>query len=132
MAERPERGWLGYGVDAGAEARPGVPRERRERDVRPRGEPPAPQRGAALLARSGLRAPTPVFGTAQPARGLSGALRRVAYRIPEQRTGRWALLLAADRVDVLEHRVARGWWLLPAAAALALGYAAASRALARR
>jgi hypothetical protein len=73
----------------------------------------------------------PAFGAALPARGLSGVVRRAAYRIPERRPARWVLLLAADRIDVLEGRAARGWWILPAAAALALGYVAASR-LARR
>jgi hypothetical protein len=70
-----------------------------------------------------------VFGTAQPARGVSGAIRRVAYRLPEHRAGRWALLLLADRVDVVEHRAA---WLVPAAVALGVGYAVVSRALVRR
>jgi hypothetical protein len=121
---------VGKGSDAAREARPGVPRA----------SPPAPhpgahwerpeqQRGTALLARSGLHAATPVFGTAQPARGLAGVVRRAAYRVPEHRAGRWALLLAADRIDVLEHRAA---WLLPATVALALGYAVVSRAVGRR
>lgn len=123
---------MGYGVDAGAAARPGVPRE----GPTPPGEPvrselPEPQRGAALLSRSGIRTPTAVFGTAAPAHGLSGVVRRAAYRVPEHRAARWALLLLADRVDVLEARGARGWWLLPAAAALAAGYAATSRLLRR-
>lgn len=129
--ERPEHGWMGYDVDAGAADRPGIPRERLVPDGRARGELPPAQRGAEVLSRSGIRTPTPVFGTAQPARGLAGVLRRAAYRIPEHRPARWALLLTADRVDVLEHRAVWGWWLLPAAAALVLGYAATVR-LARR
>jgi hypothetical protein len=123
---------MGYGVDVAHSVRPGVPRERQGRDALWRGELPEPQRGVGVLSRSGVRTPTPVFGTAQPARALSGAMRRLAYGIPEHRAGRWALLLAADRIDVLEHRAARGWWVIPAAGALALGYAAASRALRRR
>jgi hypothetical protein len=132
VAHLPQGGWKGFGVDVGDDARPGVPRERTAGDGLWRGEWPAPQRGMGLLSRAGVRTPTPVFGTAQPARGLSGAVRRLAYAVPEHRASRWALLLAADRIDVLEHRVARGWWVFPAAAALAVGYAAASRALARR
>jgi hypothetical protein len=121
---------MGRGVDAAPEARPGVPRLRAEApDPGAHWERPEQQRGTPTLSRSGLRRATPVFGTAQPARGVSGAVRRVAYRVPEHRVGRWALLMVADRVDVLEHRVARGLWLLPAAAALAIGYAAVSRAL---
>ncbi len=49
---------------------------------------------------------TPVFGTAQPLRGLSGAIRRYAYTLSEARTAHWLLLMAGDRVDVLEHRIA--------------------------
>jgi hypothetical protein len=120
-------------VDAARSARPGVPMERDARHQATAREPGAPwvrppqQRGAAVLARSGLRAATPVFGTAQPAAGLSGAVRRLAYRIPEHRTARWALLMLGDRVDVLEHRLARGAWLVPAAVGLAAGYLLVAR-----
>jgi hypothetical protein len=115
--------------DAAQETRPGVPRMHRPfPDPGAHWERPAQQRGAPLLGRSGLRAATPVFGTAQPARGLSGLIRRAAYRIPEHRSGRWALLLLGDRIDVLEHRASRSWWVVPAAAALVLGYAVVSRA----
>jgi hypothetical protein len=48
---------------------------------------------------------TPVFGTAQPLHGLSGAIRRYAYTFSEGRTAHWLLLIAGDRVDVLESRV---------------------------
>lgn len=43
---------------------------------------------------------TPVFGTAQPLRGLSGRIRRLAYaRYSEGRLAHWLLLIAGDRVD---------------------------------
>jgi hypothetical protein len=45
---------------------------------------------------------TPVYSTAIPPRGLSGAVRRMAYRVPDYRPSRWALLVLADRIDVLE------------------------------
>ena len=48
---------------------------------------------------------TPVFGTAQPLRGMSGAIRRYAYTLSEGRTAHWLLLILGDRVDVLESRV---------------------------
>jgi hypothetical protein len=64
-----------------------------------------------LVERDVVRA-TPVFGTAQPVRGLSGALRTRAYAIPEHHARHWLLLVAADRVDVVEswirERPARG------------------------
>ena len=62
---------------------------------------------------------TPVFGTRQPPRGLSGLIRRAAYRIPEHKAGRWMLLMFGDRVDVWESRLGRHRWKLLGAAALA-------------
>jgi len=50
---------------------------------------------------------TPVFGTAQPRRGLAGAIRTYAYeRFSEGRAAHWLLLVAADRVDAIEAHVA--------------------------
>ncbi|MET0701494.1 MAG: hypothetical protein ABWY93_17710 [Mycobacterium sp.] len=45
---------------------------------------------------------TPVFGTSTPPRGLSGVIRRYAYRYSEARAAHWLLLLGADRVDAVE------------------------------
>lgn len=43
---------------------------------------------------------TPVFGTAQPLHGASGAVRRLAYRrFSEARLAHWLLLMAGDRID---------------------------------
>jgi hypothetical protein len=43
---------------------------------------------------------TPVFGTAQPLKGASGAIRRLAYeRFSEGRLAHWMLLVVGDRVD---------------------------------
>lgn len=137
--DRPWPGRDGWGgmpwsaVDAAPVVRPGVPREHRAvPDPGAHWARPAQQRGTSLLAASGIREATPVFGTAQPAHGLSGLVRRAAYRIPAHRPGRWLLLRAGDRIDVLEHRLARGWVVLPAAAALAVGYLLASRAVGDR
>jgi hypothetical protein len=48
--------------------------------------------------------PTPV-GAAESTGGFSGALRRIAYRIPEHRARHWLLLLLADRVNLVEERL---------------------------
>jgi hypothetical protein len=46
---------------------------------------------------------TPVFGTAQPRKGLSGAIRKRAYaKYSEGQATHWLMLMAADRVDVVE------------------------------
>ncbi|HEX3344793.1 MAG TPA: hypothetical protein VHS09_09485 [Polyangiaceae bacterium] len=123
-------------VDAPKERRPGVPMEldpprivgnAREGDI-----PRQPDPGN-ILKRKGLAELTPVFGTSAPPRGLSGAMRRAAYRIPEHHTTHWLVLLLADRVDAVEHGgVTR---LLPltlpivavGGAAVALGYFAKGR-----
>jgi hypothetical protein len=46
-----------------------------------------------------------VFGTSAPLRGLSGALRKYAYRYSEGRAAHWLILLGADRVDAWEHHL---------------------------
>jgi hypothetical protein len=55
-----------------------------------------------MLVQRDIVRPTPVFGTAQPPRGVSGALRRRAYTIPEHHARHWVMLILADRVDVVE------------------------------
>lgn len=87
--------------------RPGVPMEA---DPEPASgahwESPTVQPGASKhLHRASLDRPTPVVGTAQPPHGVSGLLRKQAYRIPERFARHWALLFLADRVDVLEDRI---------------------------
>lgn len=45
---------------------------------------------------------TAVFGTSSPPAGLSGALRRYAFRYSESSWGHWLPLALADRVNVVE------------------------------
>jgi len=96
-------------VGADLHDRPGAPMEHPPQKLTPtapdRIEPMRPRRG--LTHRRELRGMTPVFGTGQPLHSISGLLRRMAYRIPESRARHWMTLLLADRVDVLEHRIAR-------------------------
>jgi hypothetical protein len=100
----------GWGADLDPGRRPGVPREKTPwQDDGPYGQMPEPQplRGARILKSVEHARLPPVFGTSCPIKGLSGALRRVAYdRFSEARTAHWALLLVADRIDVLESLLA--------------------------
>ncbi len=49
---------------------------------------------------------TPVFGTAQPPKGLSGAIRKFSYaRFSEGRLAHWLLLVVGDRVDAWEEHL---------------------------
>ncbi|MGV3588313.1 MAG: hypothetical protein ACO1OF_15010 [Adhaeribacter sp.] len=45
---------------------------------------------------------TAVFGTSTPPSGLSGMLRRFAFKYSESSYGHWLPLLLADRVNVVE------------------------------
>ncbi|HEX8691921.1 MAG TPA: hypothetical protein VF746_05860 [Longimicrobium sp.] len=97
----------GWGVDLDYRDRPAVPMERfdpaatgahwhfpeRQPELRPREK--SPEHGML----------PPVFGTTCPPRWVSGAIRRYAYTLSEGRASHWLLLMAADRVDVLESSV---------------------------
>jgi len=98
-----------WGVDADRRNRPGVPREVEPRKVRAAWwDQPEQQTGDVDPARPTYKPRTPVFGTAQPAQGLSGRIRQAAYKIPEYRTGHWLALLFADRVNAIEWRLGAG------------------------
>lgn len=45
---------------------------------------------------------TAVYGTSKPPAGLSGMVRRCAFKYGEGSYGHWLLLLAADRINALE------------------------------
>ena len=54
---------------------------------------------------------TSVFGTSTPPAGLSGMLRRFAFRYSESSYGHWLPLMAADRIGIAEgvlHDMSRG------------------------
>ncbi|MEZ2335319.1 hypothetical protein AB6735_06775 [Mucilaginibacter sp. RCC_168] len=46
--------------------------------------------------------PTAVFGTSVPPSGLSGAIRRYAFKHSEDRYRHWIPLILADRINVFE------------------------------
>ena len=115
----------GAGIDGTPERRPGVPMELSP--PRPAGNahwttPERQEATVTVLKRKLLDELPPVFGTAVPPRGASGLIRRAAYNVGEHRATHWLLLLMADRVDVLEHRLVRAATIaLPLAALLAMG-----------
>ncbi|APR78737.1 Hypothetical protein A7982_04084 [Minicystis rosea] len=93
-----------WGIDLDPADRPGVPYEHAPRPV-PGAHWIKPARQIAtvpVLKAAGVERLTPVFGTATPPHGLSGVLRRVAYRAPDHLARHWLLLLVADRVDAIE------------------------------
>jgi hypothetical protein len=102
----------GWGVDLDPNDRSAFPKEIYTRDTGAHWD--FPERQPELWPRE--KSPehkwvTPVFGTACPPKGLSGALRRYAYKFGEGRARHWLILIAADRIDVVESRfqaIARG------------------------
>lgn len=91
----------GWGADLHPSDRPAFPREQPGIDTGARWHLPEQQDGGEHRERSveHLRI-TPVFGTAQPLHGVSGAIRRLAYaRYSEGQTPHWMLLILGDRVE---------------------------------
>ncbi len=112
-----DRKITGRGADVDPRLRPGVPMEREPQPMPGAQAPIEPQRSEVPVLRHGGRlGMPPVFGTAIPPKGLSGALRKQAYHYPDHWVRHWLVLLFADRVDVWEHRLRR---LLPRGAAVA-------------
>jgi hypothetical protein len=104
---RPSREQLqhiqGWGADLDRKDRPAVPMERTPpRFIHPPGHIPQQARNVEVFVSPERPGITPVFGTAQPPRGLSGMIRRLAYKMTENDIRHWLLLYAADRVDVVE------------------------------
>ncbi|TWF74823.1 hypothetical protein FHX44_11705 [Pseudonocardia hierapolitana] len=98
----------GWGVDLDPQDRPSVPKLRSEPDGNgAHWDFPERQLEHRPRERSVEHAfLTPVFGTTCPARGVSGLMRKAAYRrYSEGRAAHWLLLLAADRVDAWESHV---------------------------
>ena len=94
----------GWGVDADPKNDPTYPMKLRN-DGEHSGyswERPPQQPLTVEVLHSNERADlTSVFGTSTPPSGLSGALRRLAFRYSESSYGHWLPLVLADRVGVV-------------------------------
>lgn len=91
-----------WGVDANPARRPGVPREFSPPRPFPNTRyPPERQEGTSSVPMHGRSNKTmpPVFSTATPLHGLSGVVRRLAYKLPDHYPSHWLLKLLGDRVD---------------------------------
>lgn len=95
----------GWGVDLDPKDRPSNPREKFDPDLNgahwdfPERQPEKWPRERSI-EHAFL---TPVFGTSCPPKGLSGIMRKYAYRrFSEARAAHWLILIAADRVDSVE------------------------------
>src|SRR5215213_45401 len=95
----------GWGVDLDPKDRPSVPKERLDPSATgarwdfPERQPEKWPREHSIEHKF----LTPVFGTSCPPKGLSGRMRKLAYRrYSEGRAAHWLILMAADRVDAAE------------------------------
>ena len=97
----------GWGVDLDPKNRPAVPME--NLDLKATGAHWSfPERQIQRYPREKStehKFLTPVFGTVCPPRGISGLVRRSAYKFSEGRTAHWLLLILGDRIDVFESKV---------------------------
>ncbi len=98
------RNIAGWGVDADPKNDPTWPMRDRSADDGSADWPRPPRQDSdveILQSIEHVRRPA-VFGTARPPRGVSGLMRRFAFRYSESNWWHWLLLMGADRVDVVE------------------------------
>lgn len=95
----------GWGVDIDPKNDPTYPMKKRT-DEEIKGynwERPVQQNVNIEVLRSVERPNIPaVFGTSVPPKGLSGMIRRTAFKYSESSFGRWVPLILADRIGVVE------------------------------
>jgi len=94
----------GWGSDLDPAIRPGVPRDKAPELGSESLYANIPQQRAAITIHKSTEHArlTPVFGTSCPPSGLSGKMRDAAYKYSEGKLAHWLMLMAADRVDVVE------------------------------
>jgi len=96
---------FGWGVDANPDNDPTYPYRDRSRDeglTKDWQRPPQQQSDVEILhSIEHIRTPA-VFGTSTPPSGISGVIRRLAFRWSESNWLHWLLLMGADRINVVE------------------------------
>ncbi len=95
----------GWGVDADPQHDPTYPMKKRtngEHAGYSWERPPQQPINVEILHSNERPNVTAVFGTSMPPAGLSGVIRRIAFKYSESSYGHWLPLLLADRVNVVE------------------------------
>jgi hypothetical protein len=99
------RSIIGWGMDADPENEPTYPMKNYTGDDHNRinYERSSQQPLTVEILQSNERpGPSAVFGTSVPPSGLSGVIRRYAFKHSEDRYRHWMPLLLADRINVME------------------------------
>lgn len=94
----------GWGVDADPENDPTYPYRERDKDDHS-GEwarPPVQRSDVEILQSIEHKRRPAVFGTSTPPSGLSGMMRRGAFKYSESHWAHWLMLMGADRVSMVE------------------------------
>jgi hypothetical protein len=95
----------GWGVDADPKNNPTYPMKKRsneEHEGYTWDRPEQQTENIELLKSNERPNVTAVFGTSIPPSGLSGKLRRYAFKYSESSYGHWLPLMLADRINVFE------------------------------
>lgn len=95
----------GWGVDADPENEPTYPMKKYNGDDHERlnyERPPQQPMNVEVLHSNERPGLTAVFGTSVPPSGLSGMIRRFAFKYSEGSFGHWIPLILADRVNIVE------------------------------
>jgi hypothetical protein len=98
----------GWGMDADPENDPTYPMKRYNGADHDRlNYVKAPQQRQYIEVFHSIERPniTRVFGTSTPPAGLSGAVRRYAYKFSEATATHWMTLILADRINVIEGKL---------------------------
>src|ERR1700712_1407436 len=95
----------GWGIDADPENEPTYPMKNYTGDAHQRihWDRPALQESTEEILMSTERPGLPaVYGTSVPPSGVSGVLRRMAFKYSENKYRHWLPLLLADRINAIE------------------------------
>jgi len=103
--DRQGAGIVGWGVDADLENDPTYPMRdlsQNDHDGMAWPRPSLQPRSVEVLHSTERPSLSAVFGTSIPPSGLSGMMRRWAFKKSEGKWEHWLVLMAADRVNVVE------------------------------
>jgi len=99
----------GWGIDADPENDPTYPMKHRTgADYDRTHYEKAPQQPVNIKVFHSIERPnmTRVFGTSTPPTGVSGIIRKQAYKLSEGKAAHWMTLVLADKVNVIEGIIA--------------------------
>jgi hypothetical protein len=105
IANSPKEDIIGWAIDANPENDPTYPmKQRNGADYERLNYPKPPQQKSNVEILQSIERPaiTRVFGTSTPPRGLSGIIRRLAFKYSESSYAHWVPLVLADRIDVVQ------------------------------